>query len=333
LVELGHECLCIATNDTKLDANAHARSEEEGVEPGVRVLRFSSCRSWEERLPLLRNAVRRFGPDWVSLQYVPWGYDPRGLPRQLADRLSVVIGNYPLHIMCHELWMEGPWFSIKNRLLGAVQKPLCRALFRTLRPKVVHTQTAISRQMLQSIGVQSEILPLHGGIPVSSSKSEGKAWLDERVGSSGGELCFGFFGEIHSSLDSDRLAAFATECSKQASPAWILSGGMLSAGSLAVWEALQQHLADKTRFFLIGRMEEAEVSRYLSGLTMGLTSYPLEFVGKSSSVAAMLEHGLAVRLLGRSMRNDGLGREDYLFPQEATSASATAKRLSEALAF
>jgi hypothetical protein len=185
--------------------------------------------------------------------------------------------------------------------------------------------------MLHSIGVQSEILPLHGGIAVSSSKSEGQAWLDERIGNSAGELCFGFFGEIHASLDSHKLAAFAVECSKQGAPAWILSGWMLSASSLAVWKGLQQHFADKARFLLVGRMEEAEVSRYLSGLTMGLTSYPLEFVGKSSGVAAMLEHGLAVRLLGRSLRNAAITREDCLFPREATSTSATAKRFTAAL--
>jgi hypothetical protein len=144
-------------------------------------------------------------------------------------------------------------------------------------------------------------------------------------------LCFGFFGEIHASLDSHKLAAFAAECSKQGAPAWMLSGGMLSASSLAVWKGLQQHFADKARFLLVGRMEEVEVSRYLSGLTMGLTSYPLEFVGKSSGVAAMLEHGLAVRLLGRSLRNAVITREDCLFPREATSTSATAKRFTEAL--
>lgn len=332
LVTQGHECLCIAINDNKLGWNAGVTRQEEITDAGVHVLRFSSCQCWDERLPLLRNAVRRFGPDWISLQYVPWGYDPKGLPRQLAGRLSAVINQHPLHIMCHELWMEGPWFSIKNRLLGAFQKPLFRALFTTLRPKVVHTQTSLSRQMLQSIGVQSKILPLHGNIAVSSSKADGQNWLSKHIGSSAGHMCFGFFGEIHESLDRERLASFAKECAEQAGTSWILSGGILTASSLAVWKGVKRHFTNNTRFLLLGRMEEKEISYYLSGLTRGLTSYPDEFIGKSGGVAAMLEHGLAVRLLGRSARNADHDREDFLFPQDATSVCEAAKRFTEALA-
>jgi len=164
-------------------------------------------------------------------------------------------------------------------------------------------------------------------------EGDGQTWLSKRIGSSAGELCFGFFGEIHPNLDRDRLASFAKECAEQASAPWILSGGILAASSLAVWEGLKQRFTDKTRFLLLGQMEEREVSHYLSGLTMGLTSYPPEFVGKSGGVAAMLEHGLAVRLFGRSLRNGDEAREDFLFPQDATSVFATAKRFTEALPF
>lgn len=331
LTSLGHECLCIAINDNKLQAETCSEEEEASSETGVRALRFSARLGWEERLPLFREAVQGFAPDWISLQYVPWGYDPKGLPRHFARRLSAVINELPLHIMCHELWMEGAWFSIKNRLLGALQKPLCRELFTILRPEVVHTQTSLYRDMLRRIGVQSEILPLHGNIAVSCSRGDGQTWLSKRIGSSAGELCFGFFGEIHASLDRERLASFAKECAEQTNAPWILSGGILTASSLAVWEGLKRHFTDKTRFLLLGRLEEREVSHYLSGLTMGLTSYPPEFVGKSGGVAAMLEHGLAVRLLGRSLRNGDEVRGDFLFPQNATSVFATAKRLTEAL--
>jgi len=331
LVALGNECLCIAINDHKLKTDECCTDVDLSRGHGPHELRFSGRQTWGHRLQVISEVIDKFRPDWISLQYVPWGYDPRGLPRQLPSQLRRITARYPLHIMCHELWMEGPLFSIKNQLIGYAQKLLYRRLLNVLRPQMIHTQTALYRDMLCSIGESCEILPLHGNIAVSSSRADGLTWLSKRIGSSNGELCLGFFGEMHSSLDSEKVAALARECASQACPSWILSGGSLNADSLMVWKELKQYFTDKTRFALLGRMEEREVSHYLAGLTMGLTSYPWEFVGKSGGVAAMLEHGLAVRLLGRSVRNRYESREDFLFPRDSTSVVTTAKRFIEAL--
>lgn len=331
LVSLGHECFNIAINDNKLTIAECRDGCDVAVAHGADVLRVSGRQRWEPRLDMVSEAIRECGPDWISLQYVPWGYDLRGLPWQLPGRLSKITRHYPLHIMCHELWMEGSLFPIRKRLIGALQKRLFRRLFNVLRPQVVHTQIALYRDMLSNIGVRSEVLPLHGNIPVCSSRADGHAWMCERIGSRASDLCLGFFGEVHASLDAGKVADLAAECARQASPSWILSAGALSAESLAVWEGLKQYFTAKTRFLQLGRMEEREVSCYLSGLNLGLTSYPLEYVGKSGGVAAMLEHGLAVRLLGRSLGGATETREDLLSPRYAASVSATAKRFTATL--
>src|ERR1022692_2576923 len=46
-----------------------------------------------------------FNPNWVSLQFVPFGFHPKGLPFGLPRHLMSIIGSRPLHWMFHELWV------------------------------------------------------------------------------------------------------------------------------------------------------------------------------------------------------------------------------------
>ena len=45
-------------------------------------------------------------------------------------------------------------------------------------------------------------------------------------------------------------------------------------------------------FTLFGELDEDEISQYLLALDYGLTSTPWDLVGKSGTIAAMVEHGL-----------------------------------------
>ena len=329
LQELGHECLCIAINDNKLGEDSSANREAEISGTGALVLRFSGRKPWEERIPLLREAVRRFGPDWISLQYVPWGYDPKGLPRQLAGRLSAVINQHPLQIMCHELWMEGPWFSIKNRLLGALQKPLCREIFSVLHPKVVHTHIPLYREMLRRIAVDIEILPLHGNIPVAGTRDEARAWLKEKTAIEGDAFVAGFFGNLWQTFNLDMLKRLATERDQVGRGMCIVSAGTLSPSGESKWKAIEAELNERSAVYRLGSLVSRDVSHYLGSLDLGLTTYPKLLAGKSGSVAAMLEHGVAVRTLGRLPHR--AESSDLISPRQGATVAETAGRFMVAL--
>ena len=47
-------------------------------------------------------------------------------------------------------------------------------------------------------------------------------------------------------------------------------------------------------FHSFGELDEDEISQYLLALDYGLTSTPWDLVGKSGTIAAMVEHGLPV---------------------------------------
>jgi hypothetical protein len=230
--------------------------------------------------------------------------------------------------MCHELWLQGRLFSWRQRLLGAIQKMCIRYMFAALQPPVVHTQLSYYRDLLEGIGVRSELLPLHGNITLSSTKAEGRAWLRSLAGVGDTAFCLGFFGEIHSSINISALRNLVSECRRKSVNVSVMTAGQLTANGKATWRRIASALAGIANCVVLGRLSEADVSKYLSGLDVGLTSYPSEFAGKSGGVAAMLEHGLQVELLGSPT---GVGNPERLYrllPEQACSASTTAERLA-----
>jgi glycosyltransferase involved in cell wall biosynthesis len=326
----GHVCLCIALNDRQLDANQGVVTTDNSM--GYCVKRWSSREPWDVRIKQVRCELELFQSDWISLQYVSWGYDARGLTHGLAEKLRAIIGEVPVHLMCHELWMEGPLFPLKHRILGVPQRIFFKRLCGALQPKVVHTQIPLYRDMLTGIGVSSEVLPLHGTISVSSSKAEGRAWFQERTGRPENEIFLGFFGAIYPLMNQDALVSLSKDYSRFYPHLSLVCGGNLSAAGLGAWENVKRAFGNRAHTFALGRLDEIEVSKYLCGLDLGLTSYPLEYVGKSASVATMLEHGLSVRSLGGS----GLPAEQMvahtLSPKDGCSVAKAAQRLLEALA-
>jgi hypothetical protein len=326
----GHECFCIAINDRHVAPSCTAISQFYSTIQAQPVVRLSSQQTWCRRSRTIQQLASDFGPDWVSLQYVPWGFESRGLHLGLGANLSPIVRRPRLHVMCHELWMEGSLFKLNNRILGALQKRFVARLFRVLKPRVVHTHTPLYRKMLRDIKVRSDLLPIHGNIPVSSTRAEGRSWLKEQTGCSGRGLFFGFFGEIHSSLNLDVLAALARDCANRAVEVCVLSAGHLTPAGMEAWYRVTSILGGTAMCKHLGRMGVTDVSKFLSGLDEGLSSYPPEFAGKSGGVAAMLEHGLAVRLLGHSACRSGQF-SGCLVPKDGSSVSLTAERMLSAL--
>ena len=307
---LGHNCLCIALNDSKLQMESLGESSVDGVQESPKLVRLSHRAPWASRLNVAGCSLRGFQPDWISLQYVPWGFERRGLHLGLAARLAAVIRSTKLHIMCHELWIDKSFpMPLKLRLLGQIQKPVVSNLLRALSPEIVHTQTEFYRRMLSRIGITSELLPLHGNIPVTASAPEGRDWLSQILNDNLDEdFHAGFFGDLLPTLDLDELTAFVVNIEGAGKKLHLLSGGRLTATGGQIWELIKQKLGPARSCHALGGMESDDISKYLAGLDLGLTTYPHELAGKSGAIAAMLEHGKSVRILGRFGSSDKADR-------------------------
>jgi hypothetical protein len=231
--------------------------------------------------------------------------------------------------MCHELWLQGRAFSIKQRVLGFFQQLAISRLFATLQPRVVNTTLEYYRDLLSGIGVDADLLPLHGNIPISSSRAEGRAWLRSRLGLDVDDQCLGFFGEIHAAVNDDALVELLRQRQMQHGKLAVLSAGQLTATGNEVWHRITSACSGRAKTFTLGCLSEEDVSKYLLGLDVGLTSYPREYVGKSGGVAAMLEHNVPVSLLGGRLPGAGFSEDgpQFLLPEQGSSVSATASSL------
>jgi len=101
---LGHEVFRMALNDPYAES-ALAESS---------YIRLGASMAWEGRIAKARQALEEFAPDFISLQFVCYGFHPRGVDWRLADHLKEIVGNIPLQMMFHELWIGSD--------IGAVSK-------------------------------------------------------------------------------------------------------------------------------------------------------------------------------------------------------------------
>jgi hypothetical protein len=73
LEKQGHKYALLALNDRHVGERVLENSE-------CPMLRMPSSAPWLDRMRLAEQLLRDFGPDWVSLQFVCFGWHPKGLP-------------------------------------------------------------------------------------------------------------------------------------------------------------------------------------------------------------------------------------------------------------
>ena len=286
LVERGHICFVIALNDRYVDQPHHAWIES-NPECSLPCLRLPYTSPWRARNIILAAELERFKPDWISLQYVPYAFNKKGLPWPLFACLRAVRPLAKWHVMAHELWVDAD-VSLKNRLLAATQAQLLRWLLTYLNASLVHTSNSYYTNLFTSIGKHASILPLFSSIPIQPQLAAKPSSLVDWT--------FVFFGTIHpewdpqSILDPLERAALKGALS---SVSFISIGGAGEHGK-ALWKKLAHTTPPWMQFKQLGMLPSSEISIQLQQADFGITTTPSHLLGKSASVAAMLAHGLSV---------------------------------------
>jgi len=289
----------VALNDC--GAGGHEMQECEGVQ--VECLRCPGSLPWKDRLARAREALEAFDPDWVSLQFVPYGFHPKGIAWCLAGGLKAVIGARPFQIMFHELWIGfGAAAPLKQRLVGWLQRHCIFRMIRMLKPRVVHTSNATYARLLKGGGVTARELPLFGNIPVRQMDStpEMPAQLLEAgipadpTGRNGWWLAL-FFGTLHPEWKPQPLTDLLLRAAKRTGRRLcMVSAGRLGAFGEELWEKMRRESGPEITFVKCGEQTCEEISTLLQIADFGVAVTPWELMGKSGSAAAMLDHGLPI---------------------------------------
>ncbi len=323
LARRGERVCLLALHDRFAAAIERAEIQTGGAR--LPVLRLPHTLGWPERSALAWDFLDEFQPDWVSVQLVSYGFDPKGVVRGLDRWLQPLTQGRSLHWMFHELWIgHAEEAGRKERLIGRVQKFYIKRLLARLAPHVIHTSNSTYAGLLAREGVRALELPLFGAVPVT--KQNGETWLWPELQSAGVSLTganreqhwlLGFFGSLHPVWPSEPLfSRLADAAAGQHKRVVLLSIGRLGPGE-ALWQNLAGQYGGRFAFHKLGERPAEQVSQFFNSIDFGIATSPLALIGKSASVAAMREHGLPVIV----------NREDVTFAGTPSSADAEWIRL------
>lgn len=292
LAQQGHYTAGIALADQFLtEEQSTSQSTEAGEFP---VLRLPAVWSAGRRFERARQRVADFDPEWVSLQFVPFSFQAKGLPFLLGRQLAPLGAGRSWHFMFHELWVGMDEESAPTYIWwGRVQRLLIKALLTRLRPKVIHTQTPLYHSHLARLGFKSKLLPLFANISNSQEQAD-KAAASPSPAEGVGIVAF---GTIHPGARIAELAhdaaQYAAEHAVPVSLTLVGRGGEEQAQWAATWQAagLPVHV--------LGEQSPEQISTALRAAALGVTTTPLALIGKSGTAAAMQEHGLPVLSITR----------------------------------
>jgi glycosyltransferase involved in cell wall biosynthesis len=318
LIRQGHQAAVVALNDGYVSAPRIEAQEAEGV--SIQALRLPRNARWGERIERARSWVDAHAPDWVSLQFVCFGFHPKGLPFGLGRRLRAVAESIPWHIMFHELWVgDGDGVGWKKRFWGRAQRWIIGDLVKRLRPARVHSHTATYIHMLSHLGVKAGYLPLFGSIPEASDIDRHSAFqvlAEHGHEHREGAIIGGVFGAIHPEWDPDRVLASLQKYANTKNRRLVLvafgrhgpAGERCLANIRARWSG-QFELVE------LGALDDRVISGLLSMVHLGLATSPWALIGKSATAAAFLDFGVPVIVTrddAPSAGDDPLHTEDLL---------------------
>ena len=293
----GHQVLLIALADPFIDSPVHLHHEASGVA----VLRLPKTLWMARQLSVVQAALDNFVADWVSLQLVVYAYEDRGLLRDLGRQLLRLGGTAKRHVMFHELWIgAAAHCPAKERLVGWLQRQLLLRTFKLWTPQLMHTSNPVYRQLLQREGLQALPLRVPGSIVIERvSHSSARAALAQRLGLAAEQaqtlVLAGVFGAVHPEwTDPVVLRRLQQSCAAQGRQLLLLHMGRAGAAGSALWQQLSSTLAGTVELHSLGELPPRELSVVLRGLDMGLATTPWALAGKSSTIAALLEHGVPV---------------------------------------
>lgn len=289
LEKLGHQIAIISINDYKCitlkmeDVNYITSSK----------IRISSDLSMLRKKSIIKEFVQTFQPDLVSLQFVSFAFQKKGLPFSLLNVLNG-IKPFPLHIMFHELWIDfSNTKSLKKYVLGKLQKFCLLFIIKHLKPLFISTSIPFYVSKLKHY--KADLLPLFGNIKpidyINLTKQKN-------------ELNIVFLGSF-----SPNIADFISQLNwlKNYSIAHKLNVKFNVIGNNGIYKEVAflqiKNILGRYALNYIGERSAEQVSETFLNADIGISRADYKFFGKSGSTLAMLEHGLPVLLRGDKPEN------------------------------
>ncbi len=286
----------------------HVGDIQDELQSGIQTLRLCATMPTKDKAVFLQRTLQGLGSYQVVLQYVPFAYHHKGLPFDLLRHLESTFNRQKIHWMCHEIWCGLSIESkFKERVLGWLQMRLLAKHLR--RAASVATSNPDYQERLHRLtGKTIEPLPLFGNIPFNRSERQ----MPSR-GAQDRPINIVLFGRIATDFPAERAlrAINGALCNAKRSCV-ITSIGRIDRGESA-WKNFTRHEFPCISFSRRGELPPEEIDRAIQLADFGLSTTPLEGIGKSGTSIAILERG--VPIIGCLQRGGPIGVFPNLFPQ------------------
>jgi hypothetical protein len=292
LINRGYTTAIAAINDRRIQDETIWQGEQQDENTMVTVLRLSSSLPWSMRLAKAKAFAGEFNPGWISFQYVPFGFQIKGLPFNIGRKLKSISTYQPWHIMFHELSVNKDE-SLKFKAWAFLQINIIKSLLRTLKPALITTNTSIYQYRLKEMGYPAKLLSLFSHItPLADPGRHLTYLIPEFLANNRDAYIVGtLFGSF--AFKSWNLRSLLDKFSQGNKKAVIASIGRMAMGE-AYWKALENEYPHII-FLTLGIQDTAFISYWLSEYTdFGILTVPPELAGKSSTFMAFKEHGIPV---------------------------------------
>lgn len=286
--QLGVATALVALHDPALATPETSDQIADGIQ--LPVLRLPATLPWSQRLALTRKQLQVWNCGQLSLQFVPYAFQPRGLPFALPGVIQALLRpdtggpHRTLQVMLHEIWLGLPASSsMRSRAIGRLQRQIITAIVQASPGTICHTSTQVFQTALLKAGIRAERLPLFSNLPEPESVACTSRSVEPSRFYTG---CV--FGRIPPEWDPDpvlqALAAKAQQ--RQCLPRLLLIGR--SHQGHAWFEGLRQRWPQVA---LIEHGPEASPQRLaelIRSCQVGFATTPWALIEKSGAVAAFL---------------------------------------------
>lgn len=233
-----------------------------------------------------RNFTGLPNAELFSIQFAPYSYANKGLPKAVLNLLSKKIQNNKVHLNFHEIWVGAyPRASWKEKWTGLLQKKLILSFVKNCNPSSITTSNAAAIDRLKNEGIPAKFLYLFGNIPYSPTSNFSPCKEKLKVA---------FFGTTYTDFPYHKLSDFFSNLSQACGKKLeiILIGRQREDGGTDQLLSL----CKKNNFLIqaTGELSPDLISKQLQQCTLGVSTTPYDVIGKSGATAAMLEHGLTV---------------------------------------
>ncbi len=287
LIRKDHSAEIIALED--LYVREIIKENQKDTDTIIPTLRLPARTPLVERKNIARQYIEEFHPEFLSLQYVPYSFNKKGVPVFLANKLSSwAFTDIKWHIMFHELWIDTPQNLVQFGI-SILQRHIVKKMVSTLSPVSVSVTIPYNQRRLKKMEIQTEIIELFGNIPNSSKVTMSNNYLSDRVSI----LYFGTAPrDKFADLIINKLEEFCSTTSYKISL-------VLVSGQSATKEQFKEKIKNRlSRFDFelddLGFAESEVISDLFKRCNVGIARSEAYLIGKSGAAIAMLEHGLPI---------------------------------------